>query len=159
MVPQSVPEMSTLANDKVEVLRNVRAGFVAGYDALRDVCGVVDVDGWDAERLAEALFPDDDEEGAPDDEAVLNEVVLVPGMKTHTGELPRKERLPKRVLKRILKRRRGGAGGEEGGGGRWRGRGKAKEEEVELSAIEKLLPATRKGKFRHLAKDLRAVIK
>jgi hypothetical protein len=60
-VPADVPELSTLSQDRDEILAGVRSGFAAAYDALAPVVGLeVGPGSLDGMKVAELIFPDAD---------------------------------------------------------------------------------------------------
>ena len=56
-VPADVPELSTLSQDRDDILAGIRAGFAAAYDALAPVVGLEAGLGM---KVAELVFPDVD---------------------------------------------------------------------------------------------------
>ena len=79
-VPADVPELSTLSQDRDEILAGIRSGFAAAYDALAPVVGLrVDgPDSLDGMKVAELVFPAVD---APIDESVLEQQFALAGVK------------------------------------------------------------------------------
>lgn len=57
-VPADVPELSTLSQDRDDILRGMREGFAAAYDTLAPVVGLgVGPDALDGMTVAELVFP------------------------------------------------------------------------------------------------------
>ena len=132
MVTSDVDEMSSLENDRTLVIENVREGFIEGYEVLKDVGGALEVKGWDARRLAELLFPFPAE---GEDAEMWEEVVVVEGGLVGEGL----ESIYMKLKRKLGRKRRGKKRGGRGEG---------------LSVLEKLLPATRKGRFEGLMASL-----
>mmetsp|Transcript_4659 Transcript_4659/g.8074 ORF Transcript_4659/g.8074 Transcript_4659/m.8074 type:complete len:945 (+) Transcript_4659:415-3249(+) len=60
-VPADVPELSTLAHDRDDILAGIRSGFAAAYDALAPVVGLeAGPDSLDGMQVAELVFPEAD---------------------------------------------------------------------------------------------------
>ncbi|KAL3783701.1 hypothetical protein ACHAW5_005186 [Stephanodiscus triporus] len=76
-VPADVPELSTLSQDRDDILAGIRAGFTAAYDALAPVVGLEAGLGM---KVAELVFPDID---APQ-ESILEKQFPLAGEKLGT---------------------------------------------------------------------------
>eukprot|EP01082_Thalassiosira_pseudonana_P007679 g6799.t1 g6799 contig23:1234561-1235866(+) len=76
-VPADVPELSTLSQDRDDILAGIRSGFAAAYDALAPVVGLEIGPGMDGMRVAELVFPAAD---VPH-ESFLDEQFELPGEK------------------------------------------------------------------------------
>ena len=70
-VPADVPELSTLSQDRDDILAGIRAGFAAAYDALAPVVGLEAGLGM---KVAELVFPDVD---APQESVLEKQFPLV----------------------------------------------------------------------------------
>lgn len=76
-VPADVPELSTLSQDRDDILAGIRSGFAAAYDALAPVVGLEIGPDMDGMRVAELVFPAAD---VPH-ESFLDEQFELPGEK------------------------------------------------------------------------------
>ena len=77
-VPADVPELSTLSQDRDDILAGIRSGFAAAYDALAPVVGLESgPNSLDGMKVAELVFPEAD---APH-ESVLEKQFLLAGEK------------------------------------------------------------------------------
>ena len=83
-VAADVPELSTLSDNRDDILAAIRHGFAAAFDALAPVVGLEQgPDALDGMGVAELVFPDAD---APhDDESVLEKQLLLAGEKLGRG--------------------------------------------------------------------------
>ncbi len=70
-MPADVPELSTLSQDRDDILAGIRAGFAAAYDALAPVVGLEAGLGM---KVAELVFPDVD---APQESVLEKQFPLV----------------------------------------------------------------------------------
>ena len=81
-VAADVPELSTLSQDRDDILAGIRSGFAAAYDMLSPVVGLETGPGsMDGKRVAELVFPEAD---VPH-ESVLEQQLELPGEKLDKG--------------------------------------------------------------------------
>lgn len=99
-VPADVPELSTLSQDRDDIVSGIRSGFAAAYNALSPVVGLKPGSGM---KVAELVFPEVDELH----ESILQNQVELPGEKLATNvnndvkETAKDTRLRHRISKRL----------------------------------------------------------
>ena len=101
-VPADVPELSTLSQDRDDIIAGMREGFAAAYDALAPVVGL-EASG-NGMKVAELVFPDAD---SPTQDSGVNEVQVLPGEKLEkniTNETKATAAKDARIRHRISKR-------------------------------------------------------
>lgn len=83
-VAADVPELSTLSQDREDILAGMRSGFAAAFDVLAPVVGIKTVPGsLDGRRVAELVFSEVN--GSATDDSVLYNQFELPGEKLGRG--------------------------------------------------------------------------